>query len=80
MLARHQVHDGGAAERQPERAQRHRAVQEPALVDQPQDLRAGHAFGRPVRFRPVVVDMYRDVTRRVHRIEHEFLRLAGHQN
>lgn len=80
VLARHEVHDGGAAERQPERAQRHRAVQEAALVDESQDLRAGHAFGRPVRFRPVIVDVYCDITRRVHRAEHKLLRLAGHQD
>lgn len=51
MFTRHQVHDGGAAERQSERAQRHGAVQEPPLVYEPEDLRAGHALHRPVRWK-----------------------------
>lgn len=42
VLARHEMHDGGAAERQAQRAKRHRAVQEATLVYQPQDLGAGH--------------------------------------
>lgn len=42
VFARHQVHDGGAAELQPERAQRHVAVQKAALVDQAQNLRLGY--------------------------------------
>lgn len=74
------MHDGGAAERESESAQRHRAVQEPALVDQSQDLRAGHALRRPVRFGPIIIDVYGDVARGVHWAEHELLRLARHQD
>lgn len=40
VLARHEVHDGGLAEWQRERAQRHAAVQEAPLVDEAQDLSA----------------------------------------
>ena len=41
-LPGHEVHHGGLAGGQPEGRQRHVAVQEPALVDQPRYLRLTH--------------------------------------
>lgn len=80
VFARHQMHDRGAAEGQPKGAESHGAVQKPPLVDQPQDLRPGHTFRRPIGFGPVVVDMYGDITGRVYRTEHELLCFAGNQD
>lgn len=45
------MHDSGAAEGQAQRAERHRAMQETALVDQSQDLCTGNALRRPVRWK-----------------------------
>ena len=41
-LPGHEVHHGGLAGGEPQGRQRHVAVQEPALVDQPQYLRLAH--------------------------------------
>ena len=41
-LPGHEVHHGGLAGGEAERGERHVAVEEPALVDQPEDLRFRH--------------------------------------
>ena len=43
-----EVHDGGLAGGEAEGGQGHVAVEESALVDQPQDLRAAHQLVGPV--------------------------------
>lgn len=48
VFARHQMHDRSPSEGQPQGAEGHRAVQEPALVDKPQDFGPRHALGRPI--------------------------------
>ncbi len=50
-LPGHQMHDCGLARGQPQGRQGHVAVQEPALVDQPQDLRRRHLLVRPIYVR-----------------------------
>lgn len=76
IITWYQVHHGRFAQRQPQRSERHVAVQESALVDKSQDLRLRHRFRFPV-IGPVLEHCQCDVPRRVGRAEEKLFRLAA---
>jgi len=78
-LPGHEVHHGGLAGGEAERGERHVAVEEPALVDQPEDLRFRHRFFLPL-WRPVIKDKLSDVPRTLTRTEQILLGLPAHED
>lgn len=79
VLARYQVHHGGLAQGQLQRAQGHIAMQESPLVDQAQNLRLGHGLLGPL-LGPVVKHVLGDLGRRVIGAEGKLLGLAADQD
>jgi len=73
------MHDRGLGGGQPEGGQGHVPVQEPALVDQAEDLGLGHRLLLPFRG-PVVEDELGDVPGALVRREQVLLRLTAHQD
>lgn len=75
----HEVHDTCLARGEAQGAQGHVAMQEPPLVDEPEDLCFAHTLVHPL-LRPVIEDELRDVSSRLAGAEEEFLGLAAHQD
>lgn len=78
-LPRHEVHHGGFPGGQPQRGQRHVPVEEPALINQAENLSFGNRLFLPL-WRPVIKHELSDVARTLAGTEQVLPGLAAHED
>jgi len=78
-LPRHQVHHGGLPSGQPQRGQRHVPVEEPALINQAENLSFGNRLFLPF-WGPVIKHKLSDVARTLAGAEQVLPGLAAHED